>query len=361
MQYFKKDKPVRRLYYYSSLRASIKGIFSIDSAQHYFIRKAISFWNVPRKKSIGRLLRLLTFCFLLFTFSHAQRSTLTARGSTAFLPTANEYTDALFCTGCNYLLPTRSNDKIELRLDNRSPQNAASQNVTLQVQRAAYLPNADLQLEARYTFVNKEGTVITAQDWSPLSQLPTTLYAGGEAELFTAIEYRLLVTGLERAGSYETSVTYRLSSARGPSSVTHKLRFVIPEVARVRVLKKPASTTTLTFDYEGVNALEYVRAVQTKTLLPPTSSNFEAIELLCNLPKGCSVNVQVLDVSAVGSSTLSRLYLFGKVAHNQRLERKTTASTEVLLRSEDFSLFVDGSEEVGDFQFVVRYQVLVNR
>jgi hypothetical protein len=311
------------------------------------------------EKDFSPLLPLLFFfLFPLLSSTSAQRLVLTARGSTAFIPTVKEYSDALLCTGCNALAPSRSNDKIELRLENKS-----SQSTTLQVSRDAYLPNADLQLEARYTFVNEGGSVIVAQDWLPLSQLPTTLYSGKDPNLTTSVEYRLVITGRERAGNYDTSVTYSLTSGGNQSSVNHKIRFAIPEVAFVRLRGQLASTGTVAFDYGGVNAVQYVRAVQTKTPLPPTASDFQQVEVFCNASKGYTITVQLFDVSSVGSSnTLSRVYLFGKVAQNQRLQRMSATDTlQLLARPEDFSLLVDGSEDTGSFRFVVQYGIAVNR
>lgn len=306
---------------------------------------------------LSPLLPLSLSIFLLLTGTcNAQRLILTARGSTAFIPTVREYTDALLCTGCNALAPTRSNDKIELRLENKT-----AQNTTLQVNRDAYLPNTDLQLEARYTFVNKQGFVVSAQDWLPLSQLPTTLYSGKD-QLSTSIEYRLVITGKERAGNYDTSVTYTLTGGN-QSSVNHKIRFSIPEVAFVRLKGQLAATATVAFDYQGVNAVQYVRAVQNKTPLLPTSADFKQVEVFCNSSKGYTITVQLYDVSSVlSSTTLNRIYLFGKVAQNQRLQRtSSTDGVQLLLRPEDFSLFVDGSEDTGSFRFVVQYAIAVNR
>jgi hypothetical protein len=316
-------------------------------------------WKVKREKLVLLFVFLLvTLHSSLFTFSQAQRLVLTARGSTAFIPSVKEYTDALLCTGCNALAPSRSNDKIELRIENRN-----AQSVTVQVRRDAYVPSADLQLEARYTLVNARGNVVAAQDWLPLSQLPATLYSGRETEVFTDIEYRLVVTGLERTGSYETSVTYNLTSSGNTSSVNHKIRFAIPEIAFVQVKGQLSSTSSLAFDYGSVNAVQYVRAIQNKTLLPPTSSDFQQLEVFCNSSKGYTVTVQLYDVGTTGSSTtLSKLYLFGKTAQNQRLQRTSaTPGVQVLLRPEDFSLFVDGSEDTGSFRYVVQYQISVNR
>jgi hypothetical protein len=297
---------------------------------------------------------LLIFLLFFLSVGQAQRLVLIARGSPTFNPSIQEYTDALLCNLCNYLAPTRFNDKITLRLENKNAQAA-----TVQVRRAAYTPFAELELEARYVLTNATGTVVGIQEWLPLSQLPETLYSGRDKDIDFAIDYRLRVTGLERAGSYETSVTYNV----GTDSVSHKLRFTIPSASVLRVTGQTSSVVTVTFDYLTVNAVAYVRAVEKNTLLPFTSSALKQVELLCTNSSGCAVNVQLFDMSTLPSTNvLNRVYLFGKVANGQRLQRTTaTNGFEIIVRPEDLTLFVDGKEDPGEFRFAMQYQLTVNR
>jgi hypothetical protein len=297
---------------------------------------------------------VVVFAVLLLNLSVAQRLVLTARGSPTFNPTVQEYTDALLCNLCNYLAPTRFNDKITLRLENK---NAVA--ATVQVRRATYTPFAELELEARYVLTNDAGTVVGVKEWLPLSQLPETLYSGRDKDIDFAIEYRLRVTGLERAGSYETSITYNV----GTDSVSHKLRFTIPSASVLRVTGQTGNVVTVAFDYLTVNAVAYVRAVEKNTLLPFTSSGLKQVELLCTNSSGCTIAVQLFDMSAAPSSNvLNRVYLFGKVANGQRLQRTTaTNGFETIVRPEDLTLFVDGKEDPGEFRFAVQYQLTTNR
>jgi hypothetical protein len=291
---------------------------------------------------------------LLLSAVQAQRLVLIARGSPSFSPTVQEYTNALVCNLCNYLSPTRFNDKITLRLENKNAQPA-----TVQVRRVVYSPSADLELEARYVLTDAAGTVVGIKEWLPLSQLPETLYSGRERDINVSVDYRLRVTGRERAGSYETSITYNVST----DSVSHKLRFTIPSASVLRVLGQTGSVVTVSFDYLTVNAVAYVRAVEKKTLLPFTSSELRQVELLCTNPSGCTVNVQLFDMSALPSTNaLNRVYLFGQVANGQRLQRTTaTNGFEVIVRPEDLTLFVDGKEDPGEFRFAMQYQLSLNR
>ncbi len=291
---------------------------------------------------------------LFLSAGQAQRLVLIARGSPTFNPTVQEYTGALSCNLCNYLAPTRFNDKITLRLENNNAQAA-----TVQARRAAYLPSTDLELEARYVLTDAAGVIVGLKDWLPLSQLPQTLYSGRDRDINFAIDYRLRVTGRERAGSYETSITYNV----GNDSVSHRLRFNIPSASVLRVVGQTSSVVTVSFDYLTVNAVAYVRAVEKKTLLPFTSSELRQVELLCTNPSGCTVTVQLFDLSMLPSSNvLNRVYLFGKVANGQRLQRTTaTNGFEVIVRPEDLTLFVDGKEDPGEFRFAVQYQLSVNR
>ena len=301
-----------------------------------------------------RIIVILVFLAGFLSFGQAQRLVLTARGSPTFNPSVQEYTNALLCNLCNYLAPTRFNDKITLRLENKNAQAA-----TVQVRRAAYSPSAELELEARYVLTNAAGTVVGVKEWLPLSQLPETLYSGRDRDVDFAIEYRLHVTGRERAGSYETSIIYNV----GTDSVSHKLRFNIPSASMLRVTGQTSNTVTVSFDYLTVNAVAYVRAVEKRTLLPFTSSQLNQVELLCTNPGGCSVNVQLFDTSMIPSSNvLNRVYLFGKVANGQRLQRTTaTNGFEIIVRPEDLTLFVDGKEDPGEFRFAMQYQLSVNR
>jgi hypothetical protein len=291
---------------------------------------------------------------LMLTVGHAQRVVLIARGSPTFNPSVQDYTNALTCNLCNYLAPTRFNDKITLRLENKNAQPA-----TVQVRRAAYSPSAELELEARYVLTDAAGTVVGIKEWLPLSQLPETLYSGRDRDIDFSVEYRLRITGRERAGSYETSIIYNV----GTDSVSHRLRFNIPAASVLRVVSQIGNTVTVSFDYLTVNAVTYVRAVEKQTLLPFTSSDLKQVELLCTNPSGCTVNVQLFDLSASPSANvLNRVYLFGKVANGQRLQRSTpTNGFEVIVRPEDLTLFVDGREDPGEFRFAVQYQLGTNR
>jgi hypothetical protein len=309
----------------------------------------MTFLKFSRKR-----IAVLIFWILFFGLGEAQRLVLIARGSPTFNPTVQEYTNALLCNLCNYLDPTRFNDKITLRLENKNAQAA-----TVQVRRAAYTPSADLELEARYVLTNAAGTIVGVKEWTLLSQLPETLYSGRDRDIDFAIEYRLHVTGRERAGSYETSITYNV----GTDSVNHKLRFNIPSASVLRVTGQTSSTVTVAFDYLTVNAVAYVRAVENKTLLPFTSSALKQVELLCTNSSGCTVNVQLFDMSMIPSSNvLNRVHLFGKVANGQKLQRTTaTNGFETIVRPEDLTLFVDGREDPGEFRFAMQYQLSVNR
>jgi hypothetical protein len=314
--------------------------------------------SVQRSTKFERMRTLHVFfiamLFFILNIGHAQRVVLIARGSPTFNPTVQAYVSALGCNLCNYLVPTRFNDKITLRLENQNAQPA-----TVQVRRGAYSPITELDLEARYVLADASGTVVGIKEWLPLSQLPETLYSGRDRDIDFAIEYRLRLTGRERAGSYETSVIYNV----GTNSVNHKLRFNIPSASVLRVTGQTSSAVTVAFDYLTVNAVAYVRAVEKNTLLPVTASELKQVELLCNNPSGCTVNVQLFDLSALPSTNvLNRVYLFGKVANGQRLQRTTaTNGFEVIVRPEDLTLFVDGKEDPGEFRFAVQYQLTTNR
>ncbi len=331
------------------------------SRSNYIQRTKVSFAtkNLLRQRlqwCARRTLHVFLIAIFLFALStsHAQRVVLIARGSPTFNPTVQEYVSALGCNLCNYLSPSRFNDKITLRLENRNAQPA-----TVQVRRAAYTPLADLELEARYILTDSAGTVVSIKEWLPLSQLPETLYSGRDTDIDFAIEYRLRLTGRERTGSYETSIIYNV----GTDSTNHKLRFNIPSASVLRVTGQTSSAVTVAFDYLTVNAVAYVRAVEKNTLLPVTASELKQVELLCNNPSGCTVNVQLFDLSMLPSTNvLNRVYLFGKVANGQRLQRTSaTNGFEVIVRPEDLTLFVDGREDPGEFRFAVQYQLSTNR
>jgi hypothetical protein len=294
------------------------------------------------------------FVLLLLNTVVAQRLVLTARGSPTFSPTVQEYTNALLCNLCNYLDPTRLNEKITLRLENKNAQAA-----TVQVRRATYTPSVNLELEARYVLTNDQGVVLGVKEWMSVSELPETLYSGRDRDVNFAIDYRLRVTGLEQAGSYETSITYNV----GTDSVSHRIRFAIPSASVLRVVGQTSTVVTVSFDYLTVNAVAYVRAVEKNTLLAFTASELKQVEWLCNNATGCTVNVRLFDLSITPSSNvLNRIYLFGKVANGQRLQRSTaTNGFEVLVRPEDLTLFVDGKEDPGEFRFAMQYQLTTNR
>ncbi len=229
------------------------------------------------------------------------------------------------------------------------------QGLIFQVRRNSFLPTSDIILEARYNVFDSQNNFLSSTDWLEISEQPQSLFSSNTSDFSVAIDYRLVITGEEFAGNYQTSLTYSLGSA----TLRHELSIKIPSVTLLRVGQKVTSgSTSISFNYQGPSAVDYVRAIQNNTPLPLTGSNLDVVEVFSNHPRGYLVTLKLFEINS--PSTLN-LRLFNKPIDGQTFQSVfPTQSFQPLITEENFSLLVDGSEEPGDYQFTLEYDAQSN-
>lgn len=232
---------------------------------------------------------------------------------------------------------------------------------SLSARHSGWVPGGEVGLEARYTAKGNKSGTYAVTDWLPLSSVSETLFSGSDPRTDVEIEYRLRVMGDERAGTYETNVTYSV----GSSSVSHRVRVVVPSatVLRVRGQGGAGAALGVFFTYDGTDALSYVRAVERGTPLPVTESSLGRVEVFTNNPKGYTVTVSAeqLDGPTDNSLTENDITLFGEPAETH-VFRSTDATDgfETLTTPEDLGLVVNGDEVPGSYVFTLRYEAAAN-
>jgi hypothetical protein len=296
------------------------------------------------------LLRLIiTFVIVLWAFSlsYGQTLSLSKKTSVSFNPNQQDYIEALLCQGCNSLEPFVVQG---LEISATSPQA-----LSFQVRRNSFLPTGELILEARYNVFDPQNNFLASTDWLEVSEQPQDLFSSSTTDFSVAVDYRLIITGEEYAGNYQTSLTYSL----GSTSLRHELSVQIPSVTLLRVGQKVASgTTSISFNYFGLNASDYVRAIKDNTPLALTGSNLKLVEIFSNHPRGYLVTLKLFAITSPGTLNLR---LFNKPIDGQTFQSVTpTQGFQPLLSEENFSLLVDGSEEPGDYQFTLEYNAESN-
>ena len=296
-------------------------------------------------------------CLCLLNLGFAQKVKVKGSSSVEISPTPQAYVDALLCGGCAFVEPSFVNSAVKLqvlRQGNRA--------YTLSVKHSGWVPGgAAVGLEARYTAKGNKSGTYAVTEWLPLSTVSEALLSGSDPKTDVEVEYRLRVTGDERAGTYETTVTYSV----GSSSVSHRVRVVVPSATVLRVRGQGGASTALSvfFTYDGTDALSYVRAVEKGTPLPVTESSLGRVEVFTNSPKGYTVRVSIeqLDGPTDNSLSVTDITLFGEPAGGQAFRSAdATDGFETLVRPDDLGLSVNGDEVPESYVFTLRYAVATN-
>ena len=120
----------------------------------------------------------------------------------------------------------------------------------------------------------------------------------------------------------------------------------------------PASgNATLRFEYADAPAA-FVQAVTSGVPLPPTSADFERLEVSTNHPSGYAVVIVAVPLEAPPGATgiASRLRL-GGVPVDARVFTSSgpTNGYTTLATASDFALEVDGTEDPGVYRIELRY------
>jgi len=294
-------------------------------------------------------------------FAQDGRVSFLTSGLVEFTVAPASFAAAAACPACAPL-PPDPGPAIAVAVARQSPNRL----YTIEVDREAWAPAVDLDLEVRFQVASIDGgTPLLTTDWLPLGVAPTFVFdqraAPGLNRVRVDVGYRLALRGDEPPGSYLARVTLRVRE--NGSAVGHDVRVTLPSYLALRVAGRllPVASTTVTFDYlTAPNA--YLQAVLSGARLPPTNADLDRIELSTNHPSGATVTVHVDEVAAPeGPGLRERLWLGGAVAHGRTFG--TTAPTVgfvPLWGGQDFSLRVEGDEAAGPYHFTVRYEAVRN-
>lgn len=304
---------------------------------------------------------VLALATLVFAVSgaHAQRIDCTPTPActqdTTFTPTGAQYSAAIG----GALAADVGNRDVELKtFGTDGPYN-------LEVRTDGWSLAAPLRLQARYAVREKgpnAGSWTT--DWLDLGVPPARILSGEAANTEVDATYRLLIEGDEPAGTFETTLTYRVwDDAGGPArkaqrEVSHRIRVTIPTFLELRI---DGDTTidgrgTVYFDYTPPNGLAYLDAVVDGTPLPMTGADLRRVEISTNNATGYTVDVSVLRVSGPAGSSLGSgdLLLDGIPADGAQLVGDgPTAGFETLVTPDRYALHVDGAEVPGAYRFSI--------
>ena len=299
-------------------------------------------------------LALLGFFGVLSALStaDAQRLRFRSSGLVTFAPTSEAYLAALG----EAVEPERSSPDIRMRV-------TRSRRYTFRIERSAWSADAP-ELQARYVFSNRRGGRFETT-WLSLDRPLQGTFTTDDNRTDISVAYRVQLTGREVADAYTTTVTYRA----GNSSVQHDVRVVVPTTTALRVNGSldNTQTSTVNFDYSGSRVMTYLRALEDAAPLPETSSDLRTVEVFSNARGGYSVDVDVSPNSVVNESNRvlrdmrDNLYLKGRTARGRRFSSTLpTYGFQPLASPDDFLLFVDGSEEPGNYTFQVTYEAQTN-
>lgn len=286
----------------------------------------------------------------LLSIGFAQRLSWWTSGSTmTFNIDGATFQQALSCPTCNVIAPETHNSEIRI-------QRQSERQNTLQGSRSPWLPNAPLELEARYRVRGNQSGQFLTTDFIPLETLPENLFDSGDPQTYAVIEYRLRLGEGIRAGTYETTVTYRVAS----DTLTQQIRVIIAPLLDLRISGVPAGQLpSLTFDYSA-QPLPYLQAITARARLPHTAATFSGIDVLSNDPRGFTLELSLTPLSSAPLDP-SLLYLLDAPAHRTTIrENSVTTGYQTVIRASDFSLHPVGAEAPGSYLFLLTYTLLAN-
>jgi hypothetical protein len=281
--------------------------------------------------------------------ARAQRLSMPSGGTVVFTVDGATMQQAQNCPDCTLVLPDPHTTTVRI-------QRQGTGAVTLEASHSPWLPDAPLHIEARYSVRgNQSGTLLTT-DFLPITTLPAPLFSSGDPITTATVEYRLRLGALVRAGTYETTVSYRV----GGDTVSQQLRVVIAPLLELRFSGVPAGRVpSLTFDY-AAKPLAYLQAVTEGLGLPYTAATFQGIEVLANDPRGFTLEVTLTQLSGDPLNP-PPLYLLNAPAHRSSIRHHgVSGGYQTVIWASDFSLWPTGAEAPGSYQFLLTYTLLAN-
>ena len=283
-------------------------------------------------------------------------------GLVSFTVTAEDLAAAAACPGCTYVFPDPG-PAIVFEVLRQNPNRV----YTIDAFHAGWDPAGALQLEARYTVTDRNGTaVLLVTPWLTLSEAPTLLFTQAavqrETRVLVTVEYRLALSGDETSGEFATRLTYRVRETG--SAVSHDIRVGLPTFLTLRLVgtTEPATTFGIAFDY-GADVGAYLAAVTSGAPLAVTGSDLVRAEISTNHPSGYTVMLLVEEVLVPegGADVRGRVLLFDAPAHGRTFTSTgPTAGFVSLFEGVDYALAVNGNESPGSYLLTVRLEAIRN-
>lgn len=289
---------------------------------------------------------LLTILSLFSCLSFAQD--LSFSGPAVYFELANQDIEAaLSCSSCE-LIESTSTANLKIK-----PQVLTA---NLQVRQVPSLVN--LNLEARFRYRDKnDNNKETLSSWLELSQLPQQVLAVGARVNRVSIEYRLRLSGFEKAGSHELSVIYSLGSA-----IERQTVFVtVPSVVFFKIDNQLLlNQADIDFDFRGLNLRTFLNAVESGEPVLPTRAAFEQLLVFTNDDKGVVISANLHDNSTTLADFSSQLLIFEQPAQLTRIVIKEFQDSFVpVLSSSDIALKLTGAEAWGSYRFILQFQAAI--
>ncbi len=283
-------------------------------------------------------------------------------GLVHFTITADDLAAVAACPGCTYVLPDPG-PPIVFEVQRQNPNRV----YTIDAFHAGWDPVSTLQLEARYTVTNQNGTTeFLVTPWLTLGEAPTLVFTQadvqGENRVRVTVEYRLALTGDEAAGEFATRMTHRIRE--NGSTVSHDVRASLPTTLTLRLVGTTASTTAfeVAFGY-GADVAAYLAAVTSAAPLAVTATDLTRAEISTNHPSGYTVRVVVEEVLIPegGADVRGRVLLLGAPADGRTFTSTgPTAGFVPLFDGGDYALALSGDEPPGTYLLTVRLEATRN-
>lgn len=310
----------------------------------------------------GGLLALTLAVWTLVGTAQAQvgRIEPVSSGPVTFTVTDDDLAAAQGCPGCVVVLADPG-PGVVFDVRRQNPNRVYFVDVVLD----GWTPTGGPTLEVRFDVTSTNGrTTYVQTEWMTVAETPGVAFDQSQANqsrVRVTATYRLRLSGDEAAGTYTSPVTYRI---RGTSeTVTHTTSVGLPTFLALRWVGTPASgAATLRFAYANA-PMAYVDALASGVALPPTSADFDRLEVSTNHPTGYSVTVLAVALDApIGAPSLTLRLTLGGVPVEARQFTSTgpTDGFVSLATPADFGLVVDGGETPGAYRVELRYEAVRN-
>ena len=283
-------------------------------------------------------------------------------GLVSFTVTADDLAAAAACPGCTYVVPTLG-PPIVFEVQRQNP----SRVYTIDAFHAGWDPSSTLQLAARYTVTDQNGTTeFLVTPWLTLGEAPTLVFTQADVQrenrVRVTVEYRLALTGDEAAGEFATRQTHRVRE--NGSAVSHDVRAALPTTLTLRFVGTTASATAfdVVFDYSS-DVGAYLAAVTSGAPLAVTATDLARAEISTNHPSGYTVTIVVEEILVPEgfADVRGRVLLLGAPADGRTFSSTgPTAGFVPLFDGGDYALAVRGDEPPGSYLLTVRLEATRN-